>query len=104
MLSFAKQHPAKIPPRSLYAYALEKPAASPTKSTVSPEEIEKRRDANAQEFERLRKWSEALRLRKRDLLRSDTQGNRLYEIDLAQYNAALAKANVERDALWPQAK
>lgn len=104
MLSFARQHPAKSAPRSLYAYAMEKPAASPIKQVVATPNAEERRAANTQEFERLHKWSETLRLRKRDLLHSDTEGNRLYGIDMAEYNAALAKATAERNALWPQAK
>jgi hypothetical protein len=66
--------------------------------------VEERRTANTREFERLRAWSDALRLRKRDLLHSDTEGNRAYELELAQYNAALEKANTERSALWPAAK
>jgi hypothetical protein len=61
--------------------------------------VEERRIANFREFQRLYAWSEALKLRKRDLLHSDTEGNRNYEIELAQYQAALAKANAERNAL-----
>jgi hypothetical protein len=61
--------------------------------------VEDRRIANFREFQRLYAWSEALKLRKRDLLHSDTEGNRNYEIELAQYQAALAKANAERNAL-----
>jgi hypothetical protein len=61
--------------------------------------IEERRMENFREFQRLQAWSEALKLRKRDLLHSDTEGNRAYEIELVQYNAALAKANAEKDAL-----
>ena len=36
---------------------------------------------------------------KRDLLHSDSEGNRLYAIDLAAYNEALAKATAEKSAL-----
>jgi len=61
--------------------------------------IEERRIAIFREFQRLNAWSEALKLRKRDLLHSDTEGNRAYEIELAQYQAALAKANAERNEL-----
>jgi hypothetical protein len=104
MLNFKKQHPSKSAPHSLYAYAMEKPAARPTKASTPVPDLEERRAANTQEFDCLHKWSETLRLRKRDLLRSDKEGNRLYDIDLAQYNAALAKATAERNALWPQAK
>jgi len=58
-----------------------------------------RRAINAREFERLRAWSEKLRLRKRDLLHSDIEGNRAYNVELAQYNAALDKANAEKNSL-----
>jgi hypothetical protein len=58
-----------------------------------------RRAANAKELERLREVEEQLKLRKRDLLHSDTQGNRLYAIDLGSYDDALAKATSEKNAL-----
>jgi len=69
--------------------AREKPASSPAE----------RRVANNHEFERLRLWSEKLRLRKRDLLNSDTQGAVAYNQDASDYNAALDKANAEKVAL-----
>jgi len=68
-------------------------AAAPTPTR------EQRRTANAKEFDRLRGLEEQLRLRKRDLLHSDTEGNRVYAIDLASYNDALAKATAEKNAL-----
>ena len=80
-------------------YGLEKvskPAATPT--------IDQRRAINATELERLTAWSQALRLKKRDLLRSDVQGNLAYNAEVAEYNAALAKATAEKDALWPPKK
>ncbi|MGZ5503499.1 MAG: hypothetical protein ACXWGY_02465 [Chthoniobacterales bacterium] len=43
--------------------------------------VEMRQAANAKEFERLKAWSEALRLRKRDILHSDVAGARAYEHD-----------------------
>jgi hypothetical protein len=61
--------------------------------------LEERRAANFREFQRLRAWSEALKLRKRDLLHSDVEGNRIYNLELAEYNAALGKANAERSAI-----
>ena len=61
--------------------------------------LEQRRAVNATEFERLRGLEEQLRLRKRDLLHSDTEGNRVYASDLASYNDALAKATAEKNAL-----
>ena len=70
---------------------------------VAPD-LEARRLANAGEFERLRAEGEALRLRKRDLLHSDAEGNRDYARDLALYHEALAKATAERDALTAAGK
>ena len=68
-------------------------AAAPTPT------LEQRRATNAKELERLHGVEEQLKLRKRDLLHSDTEGNRLYAIDLASYNDALAKATTEKNAL-----
>ncbi len=70
---------------------------------LSPTTAE-RQAANAAEFERLRAWSEKLRLQKRDLLHSDVEGNRAYNLELSQYNAALEKANAEKAALAALAK
>ena len=67
------------------------PAPTPT--------LEQRRAANATELERLRGVEAELKLRKRDLLHSDSEGNRIYAIDLASYNDALAKATAEKNAL-----
>ena len=69
--------------------------------TPSPEE---RRLSNTREFDHLRKWSEALRLKKRDLLHSDTAGNIAYAAELEEYTGALEKATVERTLLWPAAR
>jgi hypothetical protein len=74
---------------------MEKPVAPPAPTPT----LELRRAVNAQDFESLRKWAEQLRLRKRDLLHSDTEGNRQYQADLALYNDALVKAIAERNAL-----
>ena len=67
-------------------------------------DLEQRWVTNYREFQRLNAWSEALELRKRDLLRSDLEGNRAYEVELAQYHAALVKAKAEREALAAAAK
>jgi hypothetical protein len=72
---------------------------SPSPTPSIEQQIAERRTANYREFQRLESWSAALKLRKRDLLHSDSEGNRLYEIELGQYNAALAKAKAEREAL-----
>ena len=63
-------------------------------------DVEERRVANNEEFQRLAKWAEALRLKKRDLLHSDVKGNIAYDAELAQYEAALAKATAERQAAF----
>ena len=90
--SWAREN-AKTMPTSTTGYAMEKPA--------DPEE---QRQANVKEFERLRAWNEALKLKKRDLLHSDVEGTAAYNKELAEYNAAAAKATAERAALWPAAK
>ena len=84
-------------------YAMEKPGAS-KKMTSTPTpaptpSLAERRAANATELERLRGVEAELTLRKRDLLHSDTEGNRVYAVDLAAYNDALAKATTEKNAL-----
>jgi hypothetical protein len=61
--------------------------------------LAERRLANGREFERLRLWSEKLRLRKRDLLHSDEEGALAYNRDATDYNAALDKANSEKFSL-----
>ena len=66
--------------------------------------LEQRRLDNNKEFERLKAWSEVLRLKKRDLLHSDVQGNSAYNAELQQYNAALAKATADKQALFGSAK
>jgi hypothetical protein len=94
------------PPPDATGYALEsapqrtKPGAKSSGPQVelSPT-IAERRAANAAEFEHLEVWNEKLRLRKRDLLHSDTDGNRAYELELSQYEAALVRANLEKAAL-----
>jgi hypothetical protein len=63
-----------------------------------------RQAVNSAEFERLRVWSEKLRLQKRDLLHSDTEGNRAYNAEVTQYEAALGKANAEKAALAESTK
>jgi hypothetical protein len=79
-------------------YAMEKPVPS-KKTNSAAAALDQRRAANAKELEQLRDVNEQLRLRKRDLLHSDSEGNRVYAIDLASYNEALAKATAEKNAL-----
>lgn len=93
-------------PQAYFQNAFAKPSATSAgygleQHAVVPANMEERRAANARELERLRLNAEALKLRKRDLLRSDVEGNRAYTRDLAEYNAALAKANAEKAALGP---
>jgi hypothetical protein len=76
-------------------YALEKSAQT---------SLTDQRAANNREFQRLAEWSEALRLKKRDLLHSDVQGNIAYNAEVAQYNAALAKANADKNTLFGSKK
>jgi hypothetical protein len=71
---------------------------------ISRSALEQRLVANEREFQRLNAWSEALRLKKRDLLRSDVQGNVAYQAERAQFEAALAKANAEKKALFGSTK
>jgi hypothetical protein len=88
-------------PKQTVGYAMEKPGTKVT-STPTPAPtpaLAERRAANATELERLRGVEAELKLRKRDLLRSDTEGNRIYAIDLGSYNEALAKATAEKNAL-----
>ena len=61
--------------------------------------VEERRAANDREFQRLRRLSEELRVRKRDLLNSDTEGALVYNKMADDYNAALDKYNAEKFSL-----
>jgi hypothetical protein len=74
------------------------------KIAIAAPSLDERRAVNAKELERLTAWSEALRLKKRDLLHSDVQGNIAYNAEVAEYNAALAKATGEKNSLRPQKK
>jgi hypothetical protein len=91
-------------------YATEKPhfwskqAAKTSGPTVElTPSIEDRRLSNTQVLEKLRNWEAALRLKKRDLLHSDTAGNQAYSLELEQYKAALEIATAERAALLSNA-
>jgi hypothetical protein len=85
-----------------------KPVASAPANHYGTEKIhrtplEESRVANNREFERLKAWEAALRLKKRDLLHSDVEGTRAYNAEVAEYNAALTKATAEKNAVWAQA-
>ena len=82
---------AQAPAAPANHYGLEKSA---------PPGLTERHTANNREFQRLAEWGEALRLKKRDLLHSDVQGNIAYNAEVAQYNAALAKATAEKNAAF----
>jgi hypothetical protein len=99
-----KMHPTAASPRlsrQTLGYAMEKPGpkVAGTQAPAPTLTLEKRRADNATELERLHGIEAELKLRKRDLLHSDTEGNRVYAIDLASYNEALAKATAEKNAL-----
>lgn len=90
---FFKQKPVPSAPANHYGLErISKAIAGPS--------LEERRAANTKEFERLAAWNQALKLKKRDLLHSDVQGNIAYNAEVADYNAALAKATAEKNALW----
>ncbi len=72
------------------------PVAAPTPT------LAERRAANAHELAQLREWNEQLRVQKRDLLHSDVEGNRRYEVEFASYTAAWTKAVAEHTALSAQ--
>src|SRR5438270_4152996 len=92
---FFKHNP--VPSAPANHYGLEK-----VSKIIAAPSIDQRRAINATELERLAAWSQALRLKKRDLLHSDVQGNLSYNAEVAEYNAALTKATAEKNALWPQ--
>jgi hypothetical protein len=105
-LHMPKIHPTATSPRvskQTVGYAMEKPGTSKqvagTPTPAPTPTLDQQRAANANELERLRGVEAELKLRKRDLLHSDSEGNRIYAIDLASYNEALAKATAENNAV-----
>jgi hypothetical protein len=88
-----------VPSAPANHYGLEK-----ISKAIAAPTLEQRRAINATELERLTAWSQTLRLKKRDLLHSDVQGNLAYNAEVAEYNAALTKAAAEKNVLWPQKK
>ncbi len=88
---------ADVPAAPANHYGTEKIAKA-----IGASSLDQRRTANAKEMERLTAWAEQLHVRKRDLLRSDAEGNQAFNAEVAEYNAALAKATAERSAIWPQ--
>ena len=89
----------EVPSAPANHYGLEK-----VSKKVAAPSLDERRAINATEMERLIEWSQALRLKKRDLLHSDVQGNIAYNAEVADYNAALKKATDERNSLGEQKK
>ncbi len=82
-----------------------KAQAAPADSyAMEKSDLEKRLVANDRELKRLDAWSIKLRLEKRDLLRSDVKGNIAYNAERAQYEADLAKATAEKNALFSPKK
>jgi hypothetical protein len=100
-LRIPKMHSTARSPRlsKTVGYAMEKPGTSKNPNAAPTPTLEQLRAANATELERLCGVEAELKLRKRDLLHSDTEGNRIYAIDLASYNEALTKATVEKNTL-----
>jgi hypothetical protein len=98
---YKRRVPRQQPPKQTEpsGYAIEKVPAKVMPTPKPTPTLDERRAANAKEFEQLRKWAESLRIRKRDLLHSDVEGNREYVVDLALYNQALTKATEDRNAL-----
>jgi hypothetical protein len=90
---FFKQKPVPSAPANHYA-------SEKVSQKIAARSLDERRAANAKELERLTAWAEALKLRKRDLLHSDVQGNIDYNAEVTEYNAALAKAVAEKNGLW----
>ena len=73
--------------------------AAPRPEQTATVSMEERRVAHEREMKRLSEWSEALRVRRRDLLKSDVEGARAYDRDATAYNVALAKATIESESL-----
>jgi len=94
---FFKHKP--VPSAPANHYGLEK-----VSNAIAAPSLDQRRAINATELERLTEWSQALRLKKRDLLHSDVQGNLAYDAEVVEYNTAVTKATAEKNALWPQKK
>ena len=88
-----------VPSAPANHYALEQKVSKPS---ILPASLDERRAASAKEMERLTAWAEALHVKKRDLLRSDVEGTKAFNAEVAEYNVALAKATAEQAAIWPQ--
>jgi hypothetical protein len=86
----------EVPSGPANHYGLEKAS----KAVVSAD-LAERRTANAKEMERLTAWAETLHMRKRDLLRSDVEGAKVFNSEVAEFNVALGKATAEQKELWP---
>lgn len=83
------------------SYTLKLPGYG-TETAVAPSKqpsVEERRVANDREYLRLRQMSEELRVRKRDLLNTDTEGAVAYNKLAEEYNVALDKYNAEKLSL-----
>lgn len=92
---FFKQKQVPSVPANYYGLEkISKPSASSN--------LDEKRAANAKEIERLTAWAEKLHVTQRDLLRSDVEGNRAFNAEVAEYNAALAKATAEQKSIWPE--
>lgn len=101
--SFFEKTPAS-PSRTEMGYGIEtstpgRKGGDSSRAAQSGPTVEARRAANTREVERLAAKDKELKLRKRDLLRSDVEGNARYAHDLEEYEGALATANMEKAEL-----
>ena len=95
----------RLPHRPAIMKSAEEPAAPANHYAMQPaaqiktENLDDRIAANARELDRLRAWFDALKLKKRDILASDVEGNFAYNAEALKYNDAVKKALAERDQL-----
>ena len=80
----------EVPSAPANHYGLEKIA-------IAAPSLEERRAVNVKELERLTAWSEALRLKKRDLLHSDVQGNIAYNAEVAEYKCRAGQSDCGKE-------
>jgi hypothetical protein len=105
-LHMPKIHPTAASPRlskQTVGYAMEKPGTSKkvagTPTPAPTPTLDQRRSANAIELERLREVEAELKLRKRDLLHSDTEEIASTRLISRLQLRQLAKATAEKNAL-----
>src|SRR5260370_31418903 len=80
----------EVPSAPANHYGLEKIA-------IPAPSLDERRAVNAKELERLTAWSEALRLKKSDLLHSDVQGNIAYNAEAAEHKCPAGQSDCRKE-------